>query len=146
MALTYVFCGLMGLFDRFRTPKKRTRLSKYNLETLSAKNELITALKDALKAKDFQIQAYKKALGEVMDLEENFDLKSNEQPLGNDADLVDIITSTLTGREDIPRPLKQAISSYADAHRPELNSVLNQKVNQLMTPAEEKKESDSYGL
>ena len=136
----------MGIFDRFRTPKKRTRLSKYNLETLSAKNELITALKDALKAKDFQISAYRKALSEVMDLEENFDLKSNEQPLGSDADLVDIITSTLTGREDIPSPLKQAISSYADAHRPELNSVLNQKVNQLMTPVEEKKESDSYGV
>ena len=136
----------MGIFDRFRTPKRRTRLSKYNLETLSAKNELITALKDVIKAKDVTIAGYKKALSEVMDLEENFDLKNNEQLLGNDADLVDIITSTLTGREDITRPLKQAISSYADAHRPELNSVLNQKVNQLMTPAEEKKESDSYGV
>ena len=133
----------MGLLDRLRTPKRRVRMSKYGLESINTKNELISALKDVIKAKDITIQAYKKSLSEVIDLEEDFNLKSND-PITADADLVDIISSTLTSREDIPRPLKQAIMSYSETHRAELNSVLNQKVNQLMSTPEKKDES--YGV
>jgi len=133
----------MGFLDRLRTPKRRVRMSKYGLESINTKNELISALKDVIKAKDITIQAYKKSLSEVIDLEEDFNLKSND-PISADADLVDIISSTLTSREDIPRPLKQAIMSYSETHRAELNSVLNQKVNQLMSTPEKKDES--YGV
>ena len=119
-------------------------MSKYGLESINTKNELISALKDVIKAKDITIQAYKKSLSEVIDLEEDFNLKSND-PISADADLVDIISSTLTSREDIPRPLKQAIMSYSETHRAELNSVLNQKVNQLMSTPEKKDESN-YGV
>ena len=133
----------MGVLDRLRTPKRRVRMSKYGIESINTKNELISALKDVIKAKDITIQAYKKSLSEVIDLEEDFNLKTNE-PITADADLVDIISSTLTSREDIPRPLKQAIMSYSETHRAELNSVLNQKVNQLMSTPEKKDES--YGV
>ena len=133
----------MGVLDRLRTPKRRVRMSKYGIESINTKNELISALKYVIKAKDITIQAYKKSLSEVIDLEEDFNLKTNE-PITADADLVDIISSTLTSREDIPRPLKQAIMSYSETHRAELNSVLNQKVNQLMSTPEKKDES--YGV
>jgi len=134
----------MGFLDRFRTPKRRVRMSKYGLESINTKNELISALKDVIKAKDITIQAYKKSLSEVIDLEEDFNLKSNE-PVSADADLVDIISSTLTSREDIPRPLKMAIANYSETHRAELNSVLNKKVNQLMSTPE-KKDETNYGV
>ncbi len=134
----------MGLLDRFRTPKRRVRMSKYGLESINTKNELISALKDVIKAKDITIQAYKKSLSEVIDLEEDFNLKTNE-PISADADLVDIITSTLTSREDVPRPLKMAITNYGETHRAELNSVLNQKVNQLISNPE-KKDDTNYGV
>ena len=134
----------MGFLDRFRTPKRRVRMSKYGLESINTKNELISALKDVIKAKDITIQAYKKSLSEVIDLEEDFNLKSNE-PVSADADLVDIISSTLTSREDIPRPLKMAIANYSETHRAELNSVLNQKVNQLMSTPD-KKDGTNYGV
>ena len=133
----------MGVLDRLRTPKRRVRMSKYGIESINTKNELISALKDVIKAKDITISAYKKSLSEVIDLEEDFNLKTND-PISADADLVDIISSTLTSREDIPRPLKQAIMSYSETHRAELNSVLNQKVNQLMSTPEKKDES--YGV
>jgi hypothetical protein len=134
----------MGILDRFRTPKRRVRMSKYGLESINTKNELITALKDVIKAKDITIQAYKKSLSEVIDLEEDFNLKTNE-PISADADLVDIITSTLTSREDVPRPLKMAITNYGETHRAELNSVLNQKVNQLISNPD-KKDETNYGV
>ena len=134
----------MGLLDRFSTPKRRVRMSKYGLESINTKNELISALKDVIKAKDITIQAYKKSLSEVIDLEEDFNLKTNE-PISADADLVDIITSTLTSREDVPRPLKMAITNYGETHRAELNSVLNQKVNQLISNPE-KKDDTNYGV
>ena len=134
----------MGILDRFRTPKRRVRMSKYGLESINTKNELITALKDVIKAKDITIQAYKKSLSEVIDLEEDFNLKS-DNPISADADLVDIITSTLTSRDDVPRPLKMAITNYGETHRAELNSVLNQKVNQLISNPD-KKDETNYGV
>jgi hypothetical protein len=134
----------MGILDRFRAPKRRIRMSKYGLESINTKNELITALKDVIKAKDITIQAYKKSLSEVIDLEEDFNLKS-DNPISADADLVDIITSTLTSRDDVPRPLKMAIANYGETHRAELNSVLNQKVNQLISNPD-KKEEANYGV
>tara|TARA_R110002020_G_scaffold261351_2_gene475682 strand:+ start:698 stop:1105 length:408 start_codon:yes stop_codon:yes gene_type:complete len=135
----------MGFLDRFRANKPKRRQTKYSIETINTKNDLITALKDVIKAKDITIQAYKKSLSEVIDLESDFELKSDNNILTSDADLVDVLQSTINSRDDIPRPLKQAIASYADTHRPELNSVLNQKVNQLITPAE-KKEDEQYGV
>ena len=136
----------MGIFDRFRANKPRKRLSKYNIETISSKNELISSLKEIIKAKDIVIKAHKTALSEIIDLEDDGYILKNESALGSDADLVDVVTSSINSRDDIPRPLKQAISSYTDTHRLELNSILNEKINQLVTPAPEKKEPDNYGV
>ena len=137
----------MGIFDRFRRDKPRKRASKYSLERIESSNELIKTLKEIIKAKDIAITGYKKALGEIIDLEEDgYTLKQeNQNNLTQNADLTDIVVQTLASREDIPRPLKQAIESYAEANRLELNSVLNSKVNEFLTPKDEKK-TDTYGV
>jgi len=135
----------MGIFDRFRTIKPHKRLSKYNIETISSKNELISSLKDIIKAKDIVIKAHKTALSEIIDLEDDGYVLKPESVLGSDTDLVDVVTSSINSRDDIPRPLKQAISSYTDSHRLELNSILNEKINQLIKPPE-KKETENYGV
>lgn len=137
----------MGIFDRFRKNKTRTRATKYSLERIESSNELIKTLKEIIKAKDIAISGYKKALGEIIDLEEDgYTLKQeNQNNLTQNADLTDIVVQTLASREDIPRPLKQAIQSYAESNRLELNSVLNSKVNEFLTPKDEKK-PDSYGV
>ena len=135
----------MGIFDRFRTIKPHKRLSKYNIETISSKNELISSLKDIIKAKDIVIKAHKTALSEIIDLEDDGYVLKPESVLGSDTDLVDVVTSSINSRDDIPRPLKQAISSYTDSHRLELNSILNEKINQLIKPPE-KKENENYGV
>jgi len=137
----------MGIFDRFRKDKTRKRATKYSLERIESSNELIKTLKEIIKAKDIAISGYKKALGEIIDLEEDgYTLKQeNQNNLTQNADLTDIVVQTLASREDIPRPLKQAIQSYGEANRLELNSVLNSKVNEFLTPKEEKK-PDSYGV
>jgi len=135
----------MGIFDRFRTLKPHKRLSKYNIETISSKNELISSLKDIIKAKDIVIKAHKTALSEIIDLEDDGYVLKPESVLGSDTDLVDVVTSSINSRDDIPRPLKQAISSYTDSHRLELNSILNEKINQLIKPPE-KKETENYGV
>lgn len=137
----------MGIFDRFRKNKTRTRASKYSLERIESSNELIKTLKEIIKAKDIAISGYKKALGEIIDLEEDgYTLKQeNQNNLTQNADLTDIVVQTLASREDIPRPLKQAIQSYGEANRLELNSVLNSKVNEFLTPKDEKK-TDTYGV
>ena len=130
----------MGIFDRFRTIKPHKRLSKYNIETISSKNELISSLKDIIKAKDIVIKAHKTALSEIIDLEDDGYVLKPESVLGSDTDLVDVVTSSINSRDDIPRPLKQAISSYTDSHRLELNSILNEKINQLIKPPEKKRD------
>ena len=137
----------MGIFDRFRKNKTRTRASKYSLERIESSNELIKTLKEIIKAKDIAITGYKKALGEIIDLEEDgYTLKQeNQNSLTQNADLTDIVIQTLASREDIPRPLKLAIQNYGEANRLELNSVLNSKVNEFLTPKDEKK-TDTYGV
>ena len=87
----------MGIFDRFRRDKPRKRASKYSLERIESSNELIKTLKEIIKAKDIAITGYKKALGEIIDLEEDgYTLKQeNQNSLTQNADLTDIVIQTL---------------------------------------------------
>ena len=133
----------MSILDRFRSKQTRKRQSKYSLETIEAKSELISVLKEIIKAKSIVVQAYKTSLNEVIELEtEGYTLKP-DQPLTEGADMTQILQSFISSREDVPRILKDSITQYTNAHRTELNSVLNAKASEFLAKKEDKKE---YGV
>ena len=137
----------MGIFDRFRKDNTRKRATKYSLERIESSNELIKTLKEIIKAKDIAIAGYKKALSEIIDLDESgFELKQESQNnLTQNGDLTDILIDTLNGRSDIPRPLKQSIESYGNTNRESLNATLNAKLNEFLIP-KDKKAVDNFGV
>ena len=121
------------------------RQSKYSLENIEAKSELISTLKSVCKAKDIEIKAYKTALNEVVDLEvEGYNLKPALPLNSESADMTQILESFISSREDLPRVLKDSITQYTSAHRNELNSVLNAKAQELLTNKDDEKKQ--YGV